>query len=309
MVGLALLLALSVGFAGACGGSGVDPSASSGDAVEGADAGETDEGADAGETGENADSGENAESSDEVQPPPPPPNAPGEAGEGLAGESTGGSDEVQPPPPPPNAPPQSGESVPEVIGEEVLLDPQATPEGGVADVFPAQEIDQGVGSANLFIDRSFTLPYDSYLSMATDITLILGYEALSEPWEPAVISGYTVGEFDFLAAGRGISGGGHDTTGNGPVRYEIDGTFYPVPLCTWEITVTETVLWSEVTSVYNTFLGEMPTPGFADMSVTMTVEFDEQILYDFIIGPAENVSFVLNDIVLPPGTGCAFPTN
>lgn len=198
----------------------------------------------------------------------------------------------------------SGTDAPiELPAEEVSLS-----EEDASIELPAQEVFPGEGSAMLKIDRTFEYPL-ALLEMNADFTVQTLHGLVGEPGQTNKVFGSTEVEFAGSLTGQG-TGGEHTTTATGPVKYEVDGFFYPASGgCTFELVVTETLRLSQVASMENTALGVIPVPpgGLGDDVVTtFDVEFDEESLDFFIIAGEHTSAFTLYDIALPDGTDCRF---
>ena len=174
---------------------------------------------------------------------------------------------------------------------------------------PAEVLGLGNGSAMLNIDRSLEVPLGSF-EITADFTLNTFHGLVGEPGQTNKISGSTESEFAVVITGIGATGISHTTTMTGPLLYEVEGTFHPESGgCTFDLTVTETAVLSQVTSVVNTALGELPVPpegAGADVITSFDVQFDEKSLDFFVIAGEHSSSFTLYDVGLPDGTGCSF---
>jgi len=175
---------------------------------------------------------------------------------------------------------------------------------------PAEEIFQGEGSAMLKIERNWDFGTLGYFEMGADFTFYTFHGLVGEPGETNKATGSTESEFTLELGRTGTTGGVATTTATGPVSYEVEGFFYPSAAgigCEFHLVVTETLRLSQVTTMTDTQLGELPVPGLGeDIVTTFDVEFDQQALDFFVIGGENSSSFTLYDVALPDGTGCSF---
>lgn len=87
-----------------------------------------------------------------------------------------------------------------------------------------------------------------------------------EPRGETIIWGESEGLADFSLTGVGTCGS-HTTTGQFPASYEVRGTFYPFPLCEFEMEITEFETFSEPVVVDNTLLGALQINSLADLII------------------------------------------
>ncbi len=174
---------------------------------------------------------------------------------------------------------------------------------------PAAVLGLGNGSAMLKIDRTLEVPLGLF-EFTADFTLNTFHGLVGEPGQTNEIAGSTESEYTVVMTGVGSTGISHTTTMIGPLVYDVTGTFHPASGgCTFDLTVIETAVLSEVTSMVNTVLGELPVPpegAGADVITSFDVQFDEESLDFFVITGEYSSSFTLYDVALPDGTGCSF---
>jgi hypothetical protein len=160
----------------------------------------------------------------------------------------------------------------------------------------------------LKIERSWEAAGFGLFEVEADFTLRIA----GPPGAANNVTGSYDGEFDSMLLGYG-TGGSHQATATGPVRYEVTGFFYPATEgCAIELVVTETIYFSKVKEVQSTLFGAIPTEAGGLGEDTITVfrpEFDEESRDFFVItggGYGYTASFSLYDIALPDGAGCDF---
>ena len=160
----------------------------------------------------------------------------------------------------------------------------------------------GNGSAILNIKHGIEAPL-GFVNIIESFTILIE-RAPDEPRGETMIWGEAEGSMEFSMTGVG-TGGSHTTTGQVPVSYTVEGTFYPYPRCEFELQITEYLAVSEVTSLENTALGTIPTGSIGEDIVTFLpkITLSGPNYYDASI-PSLVVS--IEKVVLDGDSGCMF---